>query len=45
MFKTWNLLHLARMITDAGGVPVHGNQRSKRGDAGLPIRLPQAEHR
>ena len=25
---TWNLLHLARMITDAGGIPAHGNQRS-----------------
>ena len=27
-FMTWNLLHLARMIKDAGGVPAHGNQRS-----------------
>ena len=27
-FMTWNLLHLARMITDAGGIPVHGNQRA-----------------
>ena len=27
-FMTWNLLHLARMITDAGGIPAHGNQRS-----------------
>jgi multimeric flavodoxin WrbA len=28
-FMTWNLLHLARMLKDAGGVPAHGNQRSQ----------------
>ncbi|HLG01006.1 MAG TPA: NAD(P)H-dependent oxidoreductase [Acidimicrobiia bacterium] len=27
-FLTWNLLHLARMIKDAGGIPAHGNQRA-----------------
>ncbi|MGZ4599755.1 MAG: flavodoxin family protein [Oryzihumus sp.] len=27
-FMTWNLLHLAKMITDAGGIPAWGNQRS-----------------
>jgi multimeric flavodoxin WrbA len=27
-FMTWNLMHLARMLKDAGGVPAHGNQRS-----------------
>lgn len=27
-FMTWNLLHLARMIKDRGGIPAHGNQRS-----------------
>ena len=27
-FMTWNLLHLARMIKDASGIPAHGNQRS-----------------
>ena len=26
-FMTWNLMHLARMIKDAGGIPAHGNQR------------------
>ncbi len=26
-FMTWNLLHLAKMLRDAGGVPAHGNQR------------------
>ena len=28
-FMTWNLLHLARMIKDAGGIPAHGNQRAE----------------
>jgi hypothetical protein len=23
---TWNLLHAARMLKDAGGIPDHGNQ-------------------
>jgi multimeric flavodoxin WrbA len=27
-FLTWNLLHLARLIKDAGGIPAYGNQRS-----------------
>ncbi len=27
-FMTWNLLHLARLLRDAGGIPAHGNQRS-----------------
>jgi len=27
-FMTWNLLHMARMIKTAGGIPAHGNQRS-----------------
>ncbi len=27
-FMTWNLLHMARMIVDAGGIPAHGNQRA-----------------
>jgi multimeric flavodoxin WrbA len=28
-FMTWNLMHLARMIKDSGGIPAHGNQRSE----------------
>ena len=24
-FMTWNLLHMARMLKDAGGIPCHGN--------------------
>ena len=27
-FMTWNLMHLARTLKDAGGIPAHGNQRS-----------------
>ena len=39
-FMTWNLLHLARMVTDRGGIPAHGNQRSRVGRR-LPLRLPE----
>lgn len=28
-FMTWNLMHLAKMLKDAGGFPAYGNQRSK----------------
>ncbi len=27
-FAAWNMLHLARMLKDQGGIPAHGNQRS-----------------
>ena len=27
-FMTWNLMHLARTLKDAGGIPAHGNQRT-----------------
>ena len=27
-FMTWNLMHLARLLKDAGGIPAHGNQYS-----------------
>jgi multimeric flavodoxin WrbA len=43
-FMTWNLLHLARMLKDAGGIPVHGNQRSEW-DAGCRFDFPNPEHR
>ena len=43
-FMTWNLLHLARMLKDAGGIPAHGNQRSEW-DAGCRWDLPNPEHR
>ncbi len=28
-FMTWNVLHLARMLKDSGGVPAYGNQRPR----------------
>jgi len=43
-FMTWNLLHLARMLKDAGGVPAHGNQRSEW-DAGCRFDFENPEHR
>lgn len=43
-FMTWNLLHLARMLKDAGGVPAHGNQRS-RWEAGCRFDHPNPEYR
>jgi len=27
-FMTWNLMHLARMLRTAGGIPAYGNIRS-----------------
>jgi len=27
-FMTWNLLHVAKLLGEAGGIPAHGNQRS-----------------
>ncbi len=43
-FMTWNLLHLARMLKEAGGVPAHGNQRTQW-DAGCRFDAPNPEHR
>lgn len=43
-FMTWNMMHLARMIKDAGGIPAHGNQRSEW-DAGCRFDYPNPEHR
>ena len=43
-FMTWNLMHLARMIRDAGGFPAHGNQRSLW-DAGCRFDYPNPEYR
>jgi multimeric flavodoxin WrbA len=31
-FMTWNLLHLARMLRDQGGIPAYGNQRTAWAD-------------
>ena len=43
-FMTWNLLHLARMLKDAGGVPGYGNQRSEW-DAGTRFDWENPEYR
>ena len=43
-FMTWNLLHAARMLKDAGGIPAYGNQRP-RWDAGTRFDLANPEHR
>ena len=43
-FMTWNLLHLARMLKDAGGIPAHDNQRSEW-DAGCRFDFANPEHR
>lgn len=43
-FMTWNLMHMARMIKDAGGIPAHGNQRSEW-DAGCRFDHPNPMYR
>lgn len=43
-FMTWNLMHMARMLKDAGGIPAHGNQRTGW-DAGCRFDSPNPEHR
>ena len=43
-FMTWNMLHLARMLKEAGGFPAHGNQRSEW-DAGCRRDFANPEHR
>jgi len=43
-FMTWNLLHLARLLRDAGGFPAHGNQRAEW-EAGRRPDFPDPDHR
>ena len=43
-FMTWNLLHMARMLKDAGGIPAHGNQRAAWA-AGCRFDYPNPEYR
>ncbi len=43
-FMTWNLLHLARMLKDGGGIPAHGNQRSEW-DAGCRFDFANPDYR
>jgi len=41
---TWNLMHLAKMIKDAGGIPTHGNDR-RAWKAGCRFDFENPEHR
>jgi multimeric flavodoxin WrbA len=43
-FMTWNLLHMARILKDAGGIPAHGNQRSAW-DAGCRFDFANPDYR
>ena len=43
-FMTWNLMHLAKMLKDADGIPAYGNQRSAW-DAGARFDYENPEHR
>ena len=43
-FAAWNLMHLARILKDAGGIPAHGNQ-PEEWSAGCRFDLPNPEHR
>jgi multimeric flavodoxin WrbA len=43
-FMAWNLLHMARMLKDAGGIPAHGNQKSAW-DKGERFDHPNPEYR
>ena len=43
-FMAWNLMHMARMLKDAGGIPAHGNQKSAW-DKGERFDCPNPEYR
>ncbi len=43
-FMTWNLMHMARMLRAAGGVPAHGNQVTEW-EAGRRFDHPNPEYR
>ncbi len=43
-FMTWNLMHIAKMIKDAGGLPAHGNQRASW-DAGCRFDFDNPDYR
>lgn len=43
-FMTWNLMHVAKMLKEQGGIPAHGNQRSKW-DAGARFDFANPEYR
>jgi hypothetical protein len=43
VFMTWNLLHLARLLKDAGGIPAYGND-TRQWDLSVPDH-PNPEYR
>ncbi len=43
-FMTWNLMHLAKLLRDNGGIPARGNQRTAW-DAGARFDFPNPEYR
>jgi multimeric flavodoxin WrbA len=43
-FMAWNLMHVARILKDAGGIPAYGNQRTAW-DAGCSFDFPNPEYR
>ncbi|HUC20268.1 MAG TPA: flavodoxin family protein [Candidatus Polarisedimenticolaceae bacterium] len=43
-FMTWNTMHMAKLLKDAGGMPAYGNQRSKW-DAGTRFDFENPEYR
>lgn len=43
-FMAWNLMHMARMLKDAGGIPAHGNQKAAW-DKGERFDHPNPEYR
>jgi len=43
-FMTWNLMHLAHMLKQAGGIPAYGNQR-REWDAGSRFDFENPEYR
>lgn len=43
-FMAWNLLHFARMLKDAGGIPAHGNS-TDLWEAGCRFDAPNPEYR
>lgn len=43
-FMTWNLMHMAKLLKDAGGIPAYGNQR-KEWDAGSRFDFVNPEYR
>ena len=43
-FATWNMLHMARMLKDAGGLPAYGNSQELWSD-GMRFGSPDPKHR